>query len=824
MPGAVIGFMYSGAGPLPPPIEFKIPLEKALPPGTYRLFVKNFYHGSMEATLGDTTCPLTIRRYDWTPGVTFEPNTSFDKIVLRYFPGGSGGIRPNTGAKQEQYYIIQGVFLTNENDKVPIRGGEVISLLPEEFPPVIDGNYISNASFEVGIYPWGKAFETANLLAPHHLNSDNAVHGRYCLEFKNRNSFAIETPLLRLQPGIYTLSFYAKANQPASIEAQLLGLAEDLKNYKSSGLKKLFKIESQWKRYSVTSRVVARTGLLYTVRIRGKSNTHTKIWLDAVQLENGKLSDFKTCGAEVGYTCSTLGHIFYEDEAAEVELRVHNPAGSTQATVSYHVTDFWGNQIDKQMVTLKLFEGQGSIKIKPFQHSRGIFRIHFAFDKSSADMVYSVLPPNQHLGREYPDGTLGADSGFVAENLAILKRANFNWIITKSLGRWYAVEPEQGQFQFQDDAIDAARKNHLSTVIQFLNPSWGIQKWLKQYWKPLGGAAWLPKMKQSFMTQWAAFVYQTVSHYKEAVKHWEIWNEPNSSFNATEYAELLRLASQSIRKADSKAKVIAFAGGGFNQPFYEKVFKLVGHQTFDVGSVHLYGNELGAHRAFSEFMKKTGKPGWNTETGPTCDTFYIGLPNFDSISQKNYLQNLQKSIRRTAVTNVKNYLISLSIGGMKRYFHYFSRFSNSSPSQPTRWFGSGKEISEFDGSLRANCVGLSIASHFLDGTTYEGRISVHKYVEAHLFRKERSSIGFIWAKSIHKFLFNCPSGEPITFYDIMGNPIQRQDIVIDYSPLYVTSSAAPRAFKRMIELLASKHLRVKSTEASANTKESMKQD
>src|SRR6185503_15542604 len=99
----------AGRGPLPAPVEFVVPLEKPLPLGVYRLFVKNYFLGKMEATLGDITLPLTIRRYDWTPGVTFETNAVVDRIVLRYFPT---NLVVDTGAPQEQYYIIQGVFLT----------------------------------------------------------------------------------------------------------------------------------------------------------------------------------------------------------------------------------------------------------------------------------------------------------------------------------------------------------------------------------------------------------------------------------------------------------------------------------------------------------------------------------------------------------------------------------------------------------------------------------------------------------------------------------------------------------------------------------------
>ncbi len=84
---------------------------------------------------------------------------------------------------------------------------------------------------------------------------------------------------------------------------------------------------------------------------------------------------------------------------------------------------------------------------------------------------------------------------------------------------------------------------------------------------------------------------------------------------------------------------------------------------------------------------------------------------------------------------MQNYLTTLSTGGMERYFYYFCRFTNCGPSQPTSRFGSGKELVEFDGSLRANAVGLSIASHLLDEARYHGPAGRDERLELHVFQK-----------------------------------------------------------------------------------------
>ena len=103
-------------------------------------------------SIGNTTKPLTINRYEWTNVQDFEINTAGDQtnqIVLRYYPN---QIVPNTGVYQEQYYIIQGVYITNDLQESIIKDGQVIKL-QDITPPPLQGagiNYLEDASFETG--------------------------------------------------------------------------------------------------------------------------------------------------------------------------------------------------------------------------------------------------------------------------------------------------------------------------------------------------------------------------------------------------------------------------------------------------------------------------------------------------------------------------------------------------------------------------------------------------------------------------------------------------------------------------------------------------
>ncbi|MBA3708261.1 MAG: hypothetical protein H0W83_05530 [Planctomycetes bacterium] len=182
LPGVISSFRHSGTGPLPAPQEFVVTLDKTLAYGpSYRLFVKNFYLGKMEAVVSDVTRPVEIKRFDWSPGAVFEPNAGFDRIVLRYFPT---DIVADTGVKQEQHHIVQGVFLTTDANQVPIQAGEILQTIPVEVPPSRPGNHLDNGSFEVGLFPWGKPFGASAAYGVENLDTTTAAEGR--CSFKRR--------------------------------------------------------------------------------------------------------------------------------------------------------------------------------------------------------------------------------------------------------------------------------------------------------------------------------------------------------------------------------------------------------------------------------------------------------------------------------------------------------------------------------------------------------------------------------------------------------------------------------------------------------------
>src|SRR5207249_624007 len=153
-------------------------------------------------------------------------------------------------AKQEQHYIVQGVFLTADFTKIPVRGGEIVTSVPDEKPPIREGNYLQNASFECGLYPWGKPAGQLGYMVSQNLDSTTAADGTSSLRIAARGSWALESKMLRLAPGPYAFSFHAKADQPARLRAEVFGLSGDLKGDAPTKVALELDLTTAWTRYT----------------------------------------------------------------------------------------------------------------------------------------------------------------------------------------------------------------------------------------------------------------------------------------------------------------------------------------------------------------------------------------------------------------------------------------------------------------------------------------------------------------------------------------------------------------------------------------------
>ena len=245
-------------------------------------------------------------------------------------------------------------------------------------------------------------------------------------------------------------------------------------------------------------------------------------------------------------------------------------------------------------------------------------------------LVASPLPAQEKRAAENPFGVLDFvawDHDWnrhhypkekVAQAASLLKEAGAGWVRMDFL--WNDLEPERGRFDFAryDAIVEALSKNGLSTLgILCYNAGWSNPKW---------NAA---PDRAGFV----AYAQATVRHFKDRVKRWEVWNEPDvpqywdPQDGMKSYALLLKETAAAVRKEDPACRIVM---GGLARPAgdaLDRLYREAGRDAFDVVSIHpfidpLRADPLAALKEMVDKVRKTmeahadgAKEIWITEIG-----------------------------------------------------------------------------------------------------------------------------------------------------------------------------------------------------------------
>ena len=205
----------------------------------------------------------------------------------------------------------------------------------------------------------------------------------------------------------------------------------------------------------------------------------------------------------------------------------------------------------------------------------------------------------------------GIQAGTLQSN--ILNRAadlGVKW--TRLWAEWPEIEKEKGQYDFSatDEAFAAVLNRGItpfvtldrghplySEPVPHPDPNWRLI---------YGTKPGPPILKIEATAAWLSFVEATVRRYRDRVKHWEIWNEPNhyaywgAPPNASDYGRLVRLTSERIKAIDPGAVIIAGATAGLLPDYIEGFLKEDTNRLVDVVSFHNYANTPEARMYFAD--------------------------------------------------------------------------------------------------------------------------------------------------------------------------------------------------------------------------------
>jgi len=188
------------------------------------------------------------------------------------------------------------------------------------------------------------------------------------------------------------------------------------------------------------------------------------------------------------------------------------------------------------------------------------------------------------LCEDYPEETTSME--IIKGDFELLKRTGVE-LLRISFG-WDAIEAEKDRYDwlFWDEFVRMAVDDYGITLIPYIcyTPQWnstGANDTLFFWDYP-------PKDFDEF----GEFMGDIVSRYKNRIKSWEIWNEPDISIywrgSVAEYANLVKIGSEAVKKADPEATVV-LGGIAYNPEFIKSLFKDHGiSQYVEVVNCHNY--------------------------------------------------------------------------------------------------------------------------------------------------------------------------------------------------------------------------------------------
>lgn len=170
---------------------------------------------------------------------------------------------------------------------------------------------------------------------------------------------------------------------------------------------------------------------------------------------------------------------------------------------------------------------------------------------------------------------------------------------------WCRCEPTRGKYDFA--WLDAIVDRLLAMGVQpWFNLGYGNQLYTPEATNQFA-VGWAPLWSDEAREAWLRFVRALAQNFRDRVKHWEIWNEPNHrnfwkprEADPAEYVRFVRMTAPVIRQAVPGAKIIGPAV--WSPSYFKGCFEKGLGELVDIVSYHWY-------RAIPEDTYETGVTG-----------------------------------------------------------------------------------------------------------------------------------------------------------------------------------------------------------------------
>ena len=207
----------------------------------------------------------------------------------------------------------------------------------------------------------------------------------------------------------------------------------------------------------------------------------------------------------------------------------------------------------------------------------------------------------------------GDEHDTAREEIALMRQAGIGW--ARADFSWTGVQGQDRAWHFEnlDETVAWAGDGGVK-LLPILN-----------YDTPWASPAY------RHLDLWLDYVRHVVNRYKDRLRYWEVWNEPNlknfwrETPDPAAYTTLLKATCQEIKKIDPDLVVLLGGMAGVPWEFIEGIYEAGGGAFFDVMNVHPYQYPRSPEQPLvdnlhklRELMARHGdgdKPIWITEIG-----------------------------------------------------------------------------------------------------------------------------------------------------------------------------------------------------------------
>ncbi|MCA1901393.1 MAG: beta-galactosidase [Candidatus Hydrogenedens sp.] len=335
--------------------------------------------------------------------------------------------------------------------------------------------------------------------------------------------------------------------------------------------------------------------------------------------------------------------------------------------LTVHLTDWEQNIISSYSQDLTLPPNAQPINIKIPAHipiEKNVIEINWIFERNdlqsfNVNTTYCRnldYPINRKIAPDSPWGMglyllrYGSDQKSRELSAEIASRAGIKW--TREDFVWAHIEPEPGKFQF--DYYD----NLVNTALNYGISVYGILC----YW-----SNWTEPYTLKGIEDFVRYTEATVEHFKDRVKFWEIYNEPNIFFwqgPKELYPELVKRCYETIKRVDPSAQVLAISTSGIDFNFID--FCMKAGTPFDILTIHPYRRVLDEEKFIFELKRVANqvqnRPVWITEMGWSSHLWQNGVTE-----------------REQALLLARSYLSAIASGAVQNISWYDFRNDGDDP-------------------------------------------------------------------------------------------------------------------------------------------------